>query len=718
MVMGDQTMVGIVDKALEIGGSDDLDISAYHQALVDFIKKTDTPMTIGVQGEWGSGKTSLLNQIWSKLEEFNKEHNDDENFLQIWVNSWEHSLLCSPEECLLKIVNEIIHELLAADVDKSKKDKVKDGVQNLMKGALRIGSSLAAGSAGESAVDSLFSENANSIKELRVQLKALVEEIRELETNPYQRVVVYVDDLDRIEPRDAVSILELLKNIFNIKDCVFVLAIDYQVVVKGLKEKFGDPTPENEWEFRSFFDKIIQLPFKMPMGNYDIGKYVKSLLKDIQYNEQLDEDLIESLVTLSIGTNPRSIKRLINSLSLIKILNDTKNDSDDEDNNLDNNTISIDQESVIDNVDVATVMLAMACLQIANSDLYDMLVTEPVFTSWNEDFAYKLTQGKEENDKSWEQNFKQATESESKDFDETWEKCLFRVCYVNPRQRPNATKYSKFLSNLRAQYNTTTKDGENYFQTLIDTALKQTAVTSISATDKPNVRPPKGSFKPHFNVGYDDWVNRVKEDNPNYKNFPNEETTNVIKQFIDKYKKDFNAVDDASEANKDNTAEYTIKYAGWVTFYHNKRKFFGMGVKRNTKGEFISMEAYKNTKDNMVPLRFTKANIFFNHGGKVEIIDIENKKFKGNPSYIEWMFTDIEPTKVNITDPFIEFLIKYSMEGLQQRIEKDEKFVTYDMMKTHLKNFQNKRRDSNDFKNAVKVFQDTYSPDNVKDIDL
>ena len=155
-------MVGIVDKALEIGGSDDLDISAYHQALVDFIKKTDTPMTIGVQGEWGSGKTSLLNQIWSKLEEFNKEHNDDENFLQIWVNSWEHSLLCSPEECLLKIVNEIIHELLAADVDKSKKDKVKDGVQNLMKGALRIGSSLAAGSAGESAVDSLFSENANS----------------------------------------------------------------------------------------------------------------------------------------------------------------------------------------------------------------------------------------------------------------------------------------------------------------------------------------------------------------------------------------------------------------------------------------------------------------------------------------------------------------------------------------------------------------------------
>ena len=449
-------MVGIVDQALEAGGSDSLEIASYHEALVDFIKKTDTPMTIGVQGEWGSGKTSLLNQIWNRLEESNNEHLDDENYLQIWVNSWEHSLLCTPEECLLKIVNEIIQALLEADVDKSKKDKVKEGVQSLMKGALRIGSSLAAGSAGSQAVDSIFSSEANTIKELRRQLHSLVEEIKELESNPYQRVVVYVDDLDRIDPEDAVSILELLKNIFNIKDCVFVLAIDYQVVVKGLKEKFGEPTPENEWEVRSFFDKIIQLPFSMPMGSYDIGKYVLSLLDDINYyesdNDQLDEDLIESLVTLSIGTNPRSIKRLINSLSLIKILNDTKNESSSGDG------------SVIDNKDVATVMLAMVCLQIANSDIYDMLVAEPTFTdSWNEDFAYKITQKKEEVDETWEENFKQAISSE--DFDEPWEQCLYRVCYVNPRQRPNATKYSRFLSDLRENY----KPEE--FQKFIETAL-------------------------------------------------------------------------------------------------------------------------------------------------------------------------------------------------------------------------------------------------------
>ena len=138
-------MVGIVDEALPQGDQDALNISSYKNALVDFIKRTDTPMTIGVQGEWGSGKTSLLNQIWSDLEKFNQEDDSIDDFKQIWINSWEHSLLCSPEECLMKIINGIILELLDADTDKKRSDKIKDGVNNIMKGALRIGSSLTLG---------------------------------------------------------------------------------------------------------------------------------------------------------------------------------------------------------------------------------------------------------------------------------------------------------------------------------------------------------------------------------------------------------------------------------------------------------------------------------------------------------------------------------------------------------------------------------------------
>ncbi|MEZ4251956.1 MAG: P-loop NTPase fold protein [Polyangiales bacterium] len=49
------------------------------------------------------------------------------------------------------------------------------------------------------------------------------------------RIVVFVDDLDRILPDRAVEILEALKNFVDVPGCVFVLACDYEVVKKGLK---------------------------------------------------------------------------------------------------------------------------------------------------------------------------------------------------------------------------------------------------------------------------------------------------------------------------------------------------------------------------------------------------------------------------------------------------------------------------------------------------
>ena len=55
-----------------------------------------------------------------------------------------------------------------------------------------------------------------------------------------------------------IEILELLKNIFDLEKCVFILAIDYDVVIKGLKPKFGELTDANEREFRSFFDICLQ----------------------------------------------------------------------------------------------------------------------------------------------------------------------------------------------------------------------------------------------------------------------------------------------------------------------------------------------------------------------------------------------------------------------------------------------------------------------------
>ena len=51
-------LIGIVDEPVQPGKSDNLDINIHSKALIKYVAETTTPITIGIQGEWGSGKTS------------------------------------------------------------------------------------------------------------------------------------------------------------------------------------------------------------------------------------------------------------------------------------------------------------------------------------------------------------------------------------------------------------------------------------------------------------------------------------------------------------------------------------------------------------------------------------------------------------------------------------------------------------------------------------
>ena len=688
-------MVGIVDEALPEGGTDALKISTYKDALVNFIKKTDTPMTIGVQGEWGSGKTSLLNQIWNDLDRINEGDSSRDDFKQIWINSWEHSLLCTPEESLMKIIGNIISELTLSDINKNRSDNLKRNVGNIMKGALRIGSSMTLGAAGVDAVDNMFNGNENSIKQLRDELKVLVEDIKKLETNNFGKIVIYVDDLDRIEPKNAVRILELLKNIFNIKDCVFILAIDYQVVVKGLVDKFGPPTPENDWEFRAFFDKIIQLPFVMPMGKYDIANYVLGLLGQIDFYsgaEELDPDLINQFVTKSIGGNPRSIKRLVNSLSLITTLSKAEAENDG-------------RESLIyTNKDRATILFAMVCLQISHPKVYQLFADNPDFTQWDEDYAYRETQKIEETDKNWEKNYKQAIEND--DFDQEWEKCLFRICYTDPRRRAKAHEVSQFISLFEEEFDKKT------IISLIEKAIGQTAVTSISSSDSVNVRPPKKSRQRHYVIGYDAWLENFIERfemAEKFPDFPSKESEEVIKSYLTFIKAEpYNAVDfEQGKLLSDHDSNYVIKYAGGISIYYMSKKIAGLGLHRNLRGEFVTLRFSKHPKYNNQPLILTDSNIEFNHINVIRDLDEEARTFKGSPAGVDWMETECVAKDINFSIKSMEFLTNISMDSKTNPKVKDD-LITQQKLNAHIEAFKSKRRNANQYKEAVKFLEEYY----------
>ena len=125
------------------------------------------------------------------------------------------------------------------------------------------------------------------------------------------RVVIFIDDLDRLNPGKAVELLEVLKLFLDCKNCVFVLAIDYDVVCRGVDIKYGslaDDKAESTEKGKSFFDKIIQVPFKMPIARYNIQKYVANCFKQIGIKFANDDEanVYIDLIKRSIGTNPRS----------------------------------------------------------------------------------------------------------------------------------------------------------------------------------------------------------------------------------------------------------------------------------------------------------------------------------------------------------------------------------------------------------------------------
>ena len=70
--------IGIIDEPVQPGAQDNLDINIHSKSLINFISETSTPITVGIQGKWGSGKTSLINSIYHHFE-------GEQKVKQIWI---------------------------------------------------------------------------------------------------------------------------------------------------------------------------------------------------------------------------------------------------------------------------------------------------------------------------------------------------------------------------------------------------------------------------------------------------------------------------------------------------------------------------------------------------------------------------------------------------------------------------------------------------------
>ena len=497
------TKTSIIDQPITANDKDLFQITPYKEALCEFIRGADTPMTIALQGEWGSGKTSLMHQIRETLA----KETHDSKFFSVWINTWQHMLMSDVESSVCGILKNIVAQIgKHAKSDNSKKTAVF--TRFLIKTAVRTltntaGAFVGMKDAGDDALKSFREEyekrddfGDSDIAELKKSVGKLIDDVLS-DVGRDKKFLFFIDDLDRIDPPVAVNVLEILKNVFDLENCIFILAIDYDVVIKGLKPKYGELTSKNEREFRSFFDKIIQLPFSMPVKAYKIGEFLVEALQDIGYLDlkgnnpeslKLKDD-ITMIAQTSVGTNPRALKRLTNTLSLIQIIA-RRTHSKDDDQQLANQKL---------------LNFALVCMQICYPAVYNVLLVYPNFIAWDDALAQKLqlellAEGVAERLKH------------TSEFDDAWEQILYRLCSSDYYLASRVFEISALLNRIR----TDMVPKEDDLGVAIESVIKLSAVTNVAA--KPSSQPQQiefhrsswlkehmSKFLPSLNEALDGW---------------------------------------------------------------------------------------------------------------------------------------------------------------------------------------------------------------------
>lgn len=304
-------------------GTDSLGAQIYYDGLSRFIMECQTPMTISIQGDWGTGKTTALNLIEKKIE--------GKNSYVLWFRTWQYSKFGIEDNMMLVLLNNLYEKL--EELAKTKKIKNPNKKIPILQGVRETIATVA-----DSTLGSAVAEKASGVFDVLVgadKVTSVSKQIEETKNSMQElidsilvgdeRVVVFVDDLDRLEPKVAVDLLEGIKNFLDCNKCVFVLAVDSGVIYQGVRSKYGDEFGEEK--AKKFFDKIIQVPFSLPVNQYDINTFLGQFISTD--NPYINE--YESITKKYLKNNPRAIKRAFNLLKLYEFIIPGLSDGDERD---------------------------------------------------------------------------------------------------------------------------------------------------------------------------------------------------------------------------------------------------------------------------------------------------------------------------------------------------------------------------------------------------
>lgn len=280
----------------------------YGEEISNYITASDLPMplTIGVNGEWGSGKTTLIKTVQKNIDKITENTDVNVKTKYIDFNAWESektdivlSLYHKIEEHIdIKINNEqqIPH------VGLIKKIKNKFSKQKLEISATVLAMDMILRRFGNITYDEAKRHFEKQITQENISNQVIKSE--------YGRLVVFIDDLDRCDAKNILTVLERIKNILTIKNLIFVITVDMKKIERAWELQYNSAGgTEGKEHIEKLFPIVLTLPLKT---DEEVENYIKHLTGLDTIYQRLHNQLVRS-----ISNNPRQIKRLLNMVFFI-----------------------------------------------------------------------------------------------------------------------------------------------------------------------------------------------------------------------------------------------------------------------------------------------------------------------------------------------------------------------------------------------------------------